>query len=231
MWPFDKKKASPQPPTPEAVPAAPAGGAAFHLTCAADLGQGPLPVFPLLMSSAAFTPAPNQLARPLIVGPKLPGIPWVMIVHLIPTPGSPAPSRAFLRKERVDQLGKTVKDFEAEALANVALRTATWEVVEPSPGAKMLTCTDDYLAAERILDPAFLRKGHGMLGEKSMVVGIPCRGQLCATPLAAFTQGAAHARTFKMLVEHLHAGAGETAIAPWLFLVIDGTLNSILEVE
>lgn len=229
MWPFDKKKeASPAEAKPRPTPAQPAGK--YLMTCAADLGQGPLPLFPLLMSSATFTPGPTQLARPVIKGPKLPNIPWVTIVHLIPTPGSDAPSRAFLRTERVEQLGKTVKDFEAEALANVALRPASWGVLEPGPGAKMIVCTDDYLAAERVLDPAFLRKGHELLGDKSMVVGIPCRGQLCATPLAAFTSNSPHARTFVTLVQKMHAGAGEVAITPWLFLVIDGSLNSILEV-
>ena len=228
MWPFSKKKpvvavAAP----PKAAPFGPEPrGGPFQLECGADLGQGPLPVFPLLMP-ASFTPAQTALARPIIKGPKLPNIPWVTMCLLIPVPGSPAPNRGFLKQERVAQLGKTTADFEGEALHNVATRPATWQPLSFG----MLACTDDYLAAERILDPTFLLKAQATLGEESLVIGIPARGQLCATGLSGFTKSAPEAIAFKKLVEVMFQEGGELGITPWLFLVIKGNINSILEVS
>lgn len=228
MWPFSKKKPAvsmPPPPSPSSSGPEPRGGP-FQLECGADLGQGPLPVFPLLMP-ASFTPAPTALARPIIKGPKLPNIPFVTLCYLIPVPGSPAPNRGFIRQERVAQLGKTPADFEREALHNVATRPATWQPFAPG----VLTCTDDYLAAERILDAAFLQKAHATLGEDSLVIGIPARGQLCATGLSGFTKSAPEAVAFKKLIEAMFQAGGELGITPWPFLVIKGAINSILEVS
>lgn len=233
MWPFSKKKEAPAaslpaPPPPTTSGPEPRGGP-FQLACGADLGQGPLPVFPLLMP-ASFTPAPTALARPIIKGPTLPNIPSVTLCYLIPVPGSPAPNRGFIRQERVDQLKKAPSDFEGEALFNLATRPASWQVLSPSPGS-ILTCTDDYLAAERILDPAFLQKAQATLGEDSLVVGIPARGQLCAIGFSVFGKGLPQALTFKKLVQAMYQEGGELGLSPWPFLVINGSINSILEIE
>jgi hypothetical protein len=226
MWPFSKKKpAVSPPPAPSTFGAEPRGGP-FQLGCGADLGQGPLPVFPLLMP-ASYAPAPTALARPIIKGPKLPNIPWVTLCYLIPAAGSPTPNRGFIKQERAAQLGKTPADFEGEALHNVGTRPATWQPLAPG----VLTCTDDYLAAERILDPAFLLKAGATLGEDSLVIGIPARGQLCATGLAGFTKSTPGAIAFKQMVEAMFQAGGELGITPWLFLVIKGSINSILEVS
>lgn len=228
MWPFSKKKPAVSMTPPAAVSFSgpePRGGP-FLLECGADLGQGPLPVFPLLMP-ANFTPAATALARPVIKGPKLPNIPFVTLCYLIPVPGSPAPNRGFIKQERVAQLGKTPADFEREALHNVATRPATWQPLAPG----VLTCTDDYLAAERILDPVFLQQAATTLGEDSLVIGIPARGQLCATGLSGFTKSTPEAIAFKKLVEAMYQSGGELGLTQWLFLVIKGSINSILEVS
>ena len=228
MWPFGKKEASPvaaASATPRSSPGPEPRGGPFQLACGVDLGQGPLPAFPLLMP-ASFSPAPTALARPLIKGPKLPNIPWVTLCYLIPQAGSPAPSRGFIRQERVDQLGKTPRDFESEALFNLGTRPASWQPLSPG----ILVCTDDYLAAERILDPVFLQRAHTTLGEDSLVVGLPARGQLCATGLSVFTKGQPQALAFKKLIGGMFQAGGELGVTPWPFIVIKGSLNSILEV-
>ena len=217
------KKVDPPPPAPPAAPA-------FRLECAADIGQGPMPVFPMLMGPA-WKPAPGQLARPLIKGPALPDIPNVALVYLIPTPGSPVPSRGYIRQDRVDAIRKTVKDFESEALHNISQRKAAWQVMSSSPAGKVLACTDDYLAAERILDPAFLRLAQAQIGEESLVIGIPARGHLFAAGLSAFTRGAGEARAFATMMEQLCKQAGELGISRWVYTVIGGTINNILEVR
>lgn len=234
MWPFGAKRDAE---AASAVPMSVAHSAAvdqanrggpFLLKCATDLGHGPAPVFPLLMPSPAFTPGPTQIARPILAGPDLPDLPWITLVYLLPAPESPG--RTFVRRERAAQLGRTVADFESEAIANIGLRPAVWQRLEPGPGARMLVCTDDYLAAEHILDREFLRQGGELLGESSLVLGIPCRGQLCATPSSEFSSRSPHAKTFKMMVEWMHAAAGETAITRWLFEADDGELGGVLEV-
>lgn len=227
MWPFSKKKseaaAPPPPPAPTSFGPEPRGGP-FQLECGADLGQGPLPVFPLLMP-ASFTPAPTALAKPVLIGPKLPNIPWLTLCYLIPVPGSPAPNRGFIRQERVAQLNKQPGDFEREALHNLSTRPATWQTLGPG----ILACADDYLAAERILDRAFLQKAQAMLGEEDLVVGVPARGQLCATGFKAFSTQ--NGRMFAKLVEGMFKQSGELGLSPWPFAVLKGSLNSILEVS
>jgi hypothetical protein len=206
----------------------PAPAPAFRLGCALDLGKGPLPVFPLLMRED-WKRAPTQVARPIITGPKLPDIPHVALVHLIPEPPPSAPNRAFIRTERVESIGKTVRDFEEEALWNVAQRPGAWSIETPKPNVKIARFEGEYLAAERILDPAFLAQAHAALGSKQLLVGIPARGQLYATSLDVTLGDPAQALTFKLLIETLFAKGGELGITPHLFIVIDGKINSIAE--
>lgn len=209
----------------------PAGGkpSSFLLGCAADVGSGPLPVFPLFMPES-WQRAPTQVCRPLIGGVALRDIPVVALTYLIPAPGSATPQRGFIRKERVDQLGKTVRDFEAEALHNVAVRPASWSRMERGDFV-IAGCSDDYLAAERILDPAFLREAHDMVSDRSLLVGIPARGQLHAVSLSRAMAQPQLALVFKTIVEKMFQDAGELGITPWPFIVNDGRINSVAELQ
>jgi hypothetical protein len=178
MWPFDKRK-------DEASKAMPA----YRLECGLDTGDGnTVPVLPMLMRKD-WARKPTQLCRPLITKVELPHIPWVALVHLIDEGGSTAPSRVYLRSERAEQIGKSVAEFEAEALHNIAVRPASWQVTSPTD-AKLALCTNDYLAAEHCLSPNFIREAGRLLGTRSLMVGIPSRGHLLATPLEHFTSGA-----------------------------------------
>jgi hypothetical protein len=201
----------------------------YRLECSADFGSGPVPVFPLLMPET-WQRAPKQVCRPIISGVALPGIPVVALAYLIPAPGSSAPQRGFIRKERVDQIGKTVRDFELEALHNVAARPASWSQMNMGEIA-VASCTDDYLAAEHILDPVFIEKAHQMLADRRLLVAIPARGQLHATSLARALADTRQAIMFKTVVEKMFQEAGEPGITPWPFIVIDGHINSVAELS
>ena len=216
-----KKQASPTP-TPEA-----GTDRQFRLECAADLGSGPVPVFPLLMPES-WQRAPTQVCRPILRGVSLPHIPLVALTYLIPVPGSRTPQRGFIRQERVDQIGKTVRDFESEALHNLAVRAASWSTMDLG-GVAAACCTDDYLAAERILDPVFIEKAHGMLADRQLLVGIPARGQLFATGLSRAMKDGQPAVVFKAVIEKMFQEAGELAITPWPFILIEGRINSVAE--
>ncbi len=223
MWPFSKKPASEEPARASGPPPA------FAMSCALDLGKGPLPLFPLLMAED-WKRAPTQVARPIIVGPRLPGIPLVAMVHLIPEPGGGNPNRAFIRTERVESIGKTVGDFEKEALHNLALRPASWKVESPIPNVKIASVTDDYLAAERILDPAFLAKGQALLGSNHLLVGVPGRHRLYATALDEVMKDKTALLAFKLWNESEFATSGDAKTTPHLFMVLGGKINSIAEI-
>jgi hypothetical protein len=174
--------------------------------------------------------SPTQVCRPVINGVALSGIPVVALTYLIPNPGSKMPNRAFIRKERIEQIGKTVRDFEAEALWNLAARPATWGSTDLG-GSIIAGCTDDYLAAERILDPAFLQLAHQQIADESLLVGIPRRGHLYATSLSGAMGNSQRAGTFKMIVEKMFHEGGELGITPWLFIVIGGYISSVAEIQ
>jgi hypothetical protein len=211
-----------------APPGAPGAGG-FRLECSADLGAGPLPVFPLLMPET-WQRAPTQVCRPVIGGVTLPGIPVVALAYLIPQPGSQAPQRGFIRKDRVDQLGKTVRDFESEALHNVAMRPASWSQTKLG-GLPVAGSTDDYLAAERILDPAFLQEAHRRVADTILLVGIPRRGELYATSLSRAMADPEKALAFSMVIDKMFHEAGEIGITRWSFLVTEGRITSVAEFE
>lgn len=197
------------------------------MACAADIGAGPLPVFPMLMRESTWQRAPTQVYRPIFSGVRLTEIPVVALAYLIPTADGGPPQRAYIRTERVAQLGKTVADFEQEALHNLSVRRASWSSFAPGPGQVFAMCTDDYLAAERVLDGAFLRQAHAIVGDHSMVMGIPARGQLYAAPFSTFAHTG---RAFVMMMQKMFAEAGDLAITPRIFTVIQGALNNVLEV-
>lgn len=236
MWPFGKKNktadpspsASPSAPSSSPPSAPPAAPRAFLMECSAEIQGQKLPIFPILMPES-WERAPTQVCRPIIKGPTLPNIPVVALAYLIPTPGSDALSRAYIRTERVEALGKTVADFEREALHNLSCRNATWDMQNPTGSGNIAMASGDYLTAERILDRAFMQKAHEKLGDDAIMVGIPARGQLYATKMEHFARGEKHAIAFKMMVESAFQQAGDIGITPWMFILIKGQLNSIAE--
>jgi hypothetical protein len=78
-----------------------------------------------------------------------------------------------------------------------------------------------------------MQRGAALLGdaEQALLVAIPRRGYLAATPLAAVQQDPAHGHGFAGAARQLLAEAGEHALTGRTFLVRGGRLLSVLDVE
>jgi hypothetical protein len=126
-------------------------------------------------------------------------------------------------------LKTTEKALEAQALANLRERPATWVPVDvdvEGSSLRILTCSGDYFAAEHVLNLPFMQQAQRTLKTPGLFVGVPRRGLLMATAagqdqqmIAAF--GAAVAGQFSR---------GETAvISPMLFAMKDGAIVGVLD--
>jgi hypothetical protein len=91
---------------------------------------------------------------------------------------------------------------------------------------KMLICGDDYFAAERILDPGFMREGQAKLGADALAVGIPRRGFMIATD---GKQPMDRLGVFAGAVSTQYHRADSPPITPAIFAVIDGRIVGMLE--
>jgi hypothetical protein len=141
---------------------------------------------------------------------------------------SPVPNRVFIRANQTRYLGKSTKDFYREAIHNVARRPATWTAVSMI-GTRLAVCENDYLAAERVLDPEFLGEAHRLLGDDELCVGIPARGQLWAMPMRAARADAVCLKAFALMVAKQFDAARNMPIAPWPFTVTNGQLGAALD--
>lgn len=197
----------------------------FDLDCALDLEGIRLPVFPLLMPST-WEAAPTQLCRPLVSGVSVPGMPVVALVHLVPMPDSPTPNRVFLRSERAASIGKTVGDFERAALRNIAACPRSWTWGDVGSGRVGLL-QGTYLAAEHILDPAFLLEAHREVDDDQLLVGIPARGSIYVTGMKMAVADGVHLQAFGTLIEEQFRTG--IAIAPCVFMVKQGRVHGVLE--
>jgi len=204
-------------------------GSPYSAEYAAAVTPGqPLPLFPMLMPED-WEHAPTQIKRTLYAGTKLRLIPDVALVYLVPTPGNNMPNIAWVRSERAQGLGVTPEELERVAYANVARRPASWSVLEVASGARVAMCNDDYLAAERILDPAFLRAAADRLGAPGakLLVGVPTRGTL----IASVYTGSQHDGVLAQLVEVMYEEARNKPISPVPFWVENGRIAAALELE
>ena len=135
----------------------------------------------------------------------------------------------FIDTTRLAELKTTAAALEARAIAALCTRPAQWTPMDLELGGKtlrILTYADDYFAAERVLDAAFMRKAQAMLKAEALFVGVPRRGLLMAIDglqeeplLRAF--GSAVAGQFSR---------GETAlISPAVFSMQDGVIVGFLD--
>ncbi|CAN5875735.1 hypothetical protein BH11MYX3_BH11MYX3_49050 [soil metagenome] len=203
-------------------------GSPYSIDYAAAVVAGqPLPLFTMLMP-AGWQHAPTQIRRPLYTGTPLEGIPDVALVYLVPTPDNGMPNLGWVKSDRATALGATVADFERTALHNLARRPASWSMSEVTPGRLVAMCEDDYLAAERILDPEFLREAAIRLGVpgQPLIVGIPTRGVLIAAAYSESRYDGIVAQTIQRMFDE----ARNKPICPVPFLVRDGQLTAALEV-
>src|SRR4029434_6808915 len=83
----------------------------------------------------------------------------------------------FLNEEKLKTLGMTEAQGEAQALSNLRKPTPAWQSHDAPLGEgktlKLLVCLDDFFAAERILDPEFMKEAQRRLGAPAILVGIP----------------------------------------------------------
>jgi hypothetical protein len=151
-------------------------------------------------------------------------MPWVAVGYDHPH------SFTFVTTQDFAPMQTTEAALEARALANLRRRSAKWEKVNVNPGKgsrfSILACLDDFLAAERILDPDFMKEAQRTLRARGLLVGIPRRGRLFCIdgelqPDAVQAFGIMVAQEFT---------AGESAeISPMLFAVKDGEIVGIVE--
>ena len=214
MWPFARRARSP-------------GGPAYGHRFAREVRGERWPLFPVLMRPD-WPDADAMACRPMVPGKALPGIPWVALAHL--GPGAPAPARAFVPRAAHGGSAEGMQEREAEALHNLALRPVAWRTADLAPGTTMAGCDGDFLAAERILVPAFLAEAGRLLGDDTLVVGIPARGQIYAMTLARLGRGDS-GRAFRQAIGVMHGRAGEGRITASIFLVVGGELASVLELD
>lgn len=196
--------------------------------CSLTLHGMVLPVYPLLMAES-WKRSPTQACRPLIRGLSIPGVPIVALTHLAPLPGSEMPNRLFIREERIASIGKTIHDFETEAVWNVATRRASWRLFSRD-SLNLACCEDDYLAAERILDPQFLLQAHQLLKDEMLFVSVPRRQTLLAISHSAAMTNRDLLAAFNALVNESFRNGAEVGISPLLFLSTKGYVNTVMEV-
>ena len=183
-----------------------------------------LPAFWMLMP-ASWERAPTQVCRPIISGLTLPKVPLVAVTHFIGDPNVGTLQRIHIRTERLAAMGASVAEVEGVAWRNLCRRPVTWE--QAADG--MLMCSQDFLAAEHILDPAFMELAAATLGARDapLLVAIPSR-----TMLLAVRFGTTHHAQQQALAKMARLGferAGMTAITPWLFMVKSGRIVCLME--
>jgi hypothetical protein len=136
----------------------------------------------------------------------------------------------FLPCASLAELKKTQVEVEREAMRNLRARRASWEPWNVKLGwfkkLRMLACGNDFLAAERILDPIFLREAQRRLGARGLVVGVPRRGSLMATDAL---QGADRIAAFLAIVWQQYREGGSPPVSPLGFAVTDGRIVAVVD--
>jgi Protein of unknown function (DUF1444) len=131
----------------------------------------------------------------------------------------------FLNEEKLKSLGMTEAQVETQALANLRKRTSAWQSHDAPLGdgktLKLLVCIDDFFAAERILDADFMKEAQRKLGAEAILVGVPRRGVILATPLQTDT---AVVLGFGGVVFGQFSRGESAPVSPMLFVMIDGAI-------
>jgi len=135
----------------------------------------------------------------------------------------------FLAKWRLEELKKSERDVEREAIRNLHLRKTTWQTADVKLGLfkklRLLVCGDDYLAAEKILDAGFMREAQAKLKATLLAVGIPRRGFLIAT---VGEQNRQRLGAFAAAVSMQYHRGDSPPITPAVFAVTDGKIVGML---
>jgi len=126
--------------------------------------------------------------------------------------------------------GASPSSLDPLALAHLRARSASWNRVDVKLGwfskLRLVVCTDDFLAAERILDGEFLREAQRQLRANMLAVGIPRRGMLMACDGARSKEDL---ERFCAAVGGQFHRAEAPPITTTVFAVIDGGIVGHLE--
>jgi hypothetical protein len=213
---------TPSVPTPSLpTPFFPTIGQPYELRFAADDQGTPCPVFWVLNPDTAPRP-PTQIVRRLLGGIALRDVPVFTPTCFLGDPNGPGEfRRVTYRQEHLAPEG-TAEDMHGVAWRNLCRRPAAWTELETG----VLLCSD-FLAAERVVDPMFMRSAASRLAGNHaapLVAALPCRGHLIVSRMN--TDGM---RTLAPTAQMLFASAGAAALSPWLYMVVDGHVTTAFE--
>ena len=146
-------------------------------------------------------------------------------------PGGASLPAVFLGRDQPHSFGylatgspEAAGGFEA-ALANLARLDLPVEEHEIA-GVKVLSVSNHFYAAEKILDQAFLRRLHRRLGAELLAAAVPYKGLLLVTKEVAPPTVVA----FALMAEKLfQESAGAPPLCPVAFLVADGKVVGHLD--
>lgn len=183
---------------------------------ASSAGRPSGPLLPSLRSRAEATGG-DLLSRPLLdaAQPDLP-----VIVY-----GNDG-ERTFglLRRPEAEPRAEAI---HVEAMANLAGVEA--ETEEVSIGElRAIAVGGSFFAAEKLLDPVFMRTLARRLDAKLLAVGVPRRGVLFA---ASAVQAPTAIATLMRLVEHEFKAGGMRGISPAVLLVEDGVTVGVARMQ
>ena len=136
----------------------------------------------------------------------------------------------FINTDKSKGLGLTDEALEAQALANLRGRSGSWQPIDSDAGdgkqLKMLICTDDFFAAERIADATFMQEAQRRLGSSGLLVGIPRRGLMMATRV---DQDEQLIMAFGGVVAGEFSRGESAVISPMIFALKDGAIVALVE--
>jgi hypothetical protein len=161
--------------------------------------------------------------RSLLPFADLAGVPWIGVCRLDAgrTVAEPIPP------------GTTLEALEPGLVANLCARPAAWRTlrthgIDDTP--TMIALEGDPLAAERVLDYAFLRAGQKLLHASHMAVAIPRRGLILARN--AKIDDWDHWEAFTSWVDELYRTATEAdRLTRRVFSVRKGELTGVIFAE
>ena len=179
-------------------------------------------IYPCLKETAWAGLGPT-VRRPLADVDGAEWMPWVALGY------DRSDTFVFLQEHERQERGRFAADLEAEALANLRGRGASWQMVEiglkNGGPVQVVMCTDDFFAAERILEPESILEAQSRLGASSLLAAVPRRGLLVLIDADA---GADAIAWFVVRVSEEHFGGQSAPISPMVFRMSGGRIVGAL---
>lgn len=176
------------------------------------------PLFPLLMRKG-WLHATTEVSLPIISDAIQEHIPHMTLGCMNLSKPDATAKTELLREARMDNFRCELSEFYAEAIHNLQVTLADWA---PQPDPRLIACTTDCLAAERIADPLFMKRASEVLGDSELIVAVPARGRLYAASNRAYQSDPLFARALTCWNYHLYSEAGGRCICPRRVRMVDG---------